>query len=378
MVTARISVSENRPVESIELEKLFLDDENPRFGGQGGARTQKTILDSIVETYGVDDLLSSLSMNGYFKSEPLVGFRTSKGVTIAEGNRRLAACLVLEADPRAANQAQRRQKYDRVGRTSVTSLPVLVYDTKKELLPFMGVRHIAAQNPWDSYAKAHWVAEMLRTKQFQLRDITDMIGDQFNTISRMLGGYYFVNQLVAERAWEPESSERPGRGSNPNYPFSWVYTAIGFKSLQDYLELKDERVEAPIPKERVKAAAEFLHLMFGDKPRKRRAAIDDSRQIVDLAGAVLDPKQLGILRDGRPLTEALLEGKEPVDRVEDGLYASFRRLAGVSEVLNSRKLTQAEAKRVSQIADELRRMATKVYKEISSAAADVEEEDSDS
>jgi hypothetical protein len=55
------------------LNKLFLDKDNPRFGMQEKASaTQADILDHIVEKFGVDDVLSSVAVNGYFEAEPMV------------------------------------------------------------------------------------------------------------------------------------------------------------------------------------------------------------------------------------------------------------------------------------------------------------------
>ena len=70
-----------------------------------------------------------------------------------------------------------------------------------------------------------------------LEDVGQMIGDQHRTVARLLKGYYFVNQLQDSGRFTPRDSYRRGRGSNPEYPFSWVYTALGFKPIRDWLQL---------------------------------------------------------------------------------------------------------------------------------------------
>ena len=83
--------SENR-VERLYLRDLKFDPQNPRFGDLTAGVTEADILDEIVERFGVDDVLSSLAVNGYMGTEPLVGIRENDGkVRIVEGNRRLAA-----------------------------------------------------------------------------------------------------------------------------------------------------------------------------------------------------------------------------------------------------------------------------------------------
>ena len=81
------SLPHQQRIEWHGLDKLHLDTRNPRFGGQAGKLTSEIdVLDSIVETFGVEDVLSSLAVNGFFDAEPLVGLRSkaSKVIRIVE------------------------------------------------------------------------------------------------------------------------------------------------------------------------------------------------------------------------------------------------------------------------------------------------------
>ena len=182
------------------LSKLHLDGSNPRLGTQAGQiKNEVEILDTVVNVFGIDDVLSSLAVNGYFEAEPLVGVRIghSDDIRIAEGNRRLAACLILAGDERARNQKKRTTEYQalqkRYKQPPIAEAPVRELQDDRNLLSYLGVRHIAAAQPWDSYAKAAWVAKVLEEGDLNLEDVSDMIGDQHKTVARTLEGYYFVN-----------------------------------------------------------------------------------------------------------------------------------------------------------------------------------------
>ena len=59
--TATIGAVENKPITNVELSRLDFDVENPRFGRSiDKRRSQTEILDYIVNTFGVDDVLSSI------------------------------------------------------------------------------------------------------------------------------------------------------------------------------------------------------------------------------------------------------------------------------------------------------------------------------
>lgn len=359
------------------LSQLHLDGSNPRLGAQAGQfRSEGDILDAVVNVYGVDDVLSSIAVNGYFEAEPLVGVRMSSPeghVQIAEGNRRLAACLILAGDSRARNQEKRTRDYQALQnehrQPPITHVPVQVHDSSKGLLAYLGVRHIAAAQPWDSYAKAAWIAKVLEGSTLTLNDVSQMIGDQHGTVARSLEGYYFVHQLINAAQFAPSDSLRPGRGSNPQYPFSWVYTALGYGPIRQWLELGDlssGKQKKPVPetKEKLDDAGELLTFLFGSKTKSRRPAITDSRQIASLARAVADPESRRLLKRGKSIEEVTVLLKPAKERVADGLFDAQQALQNVMTPLSQGEVKPNEVEELFEPAKKVRNLATDVHNKI--------------
>lgn len=361
----------------LPITHLHLDGSNPRLGAQAGKfKSETDILDSVVNVYGVDDVLSSLAVNGYFEAEPLVGVRMEKPpehIRIAEGNRRLAACLILAGDERARNHEKRTSEYQALQKQHkkppITHVPVQVHDGPKGLLAYLGVRHIAAAQPWDSYAKAAWVAKVLETSDLTLTDVSQMIGDQHGTVARSLEGYYFVNQLVSAAQFTPADSLRPGRGSNPDYPFSWVYTALGYGPIREWLGLGDlssgkDKTPVAQSKEKLDDAGELMTFLFGNKSKSRRAAISDSRQIAELAKAVADPESRRLLKRGKSIEEVTGLLKPAKERVADGLLDAQQSLQGVLTPLSQGEVKVAEATDLFESSRKVRALAGEVHNKI--------------
>ncbi len=326
----------DRPVENFFLEELQFDLRNPRYGtGASRIHTERDALDHIVKMFGVNDVLSSIAVNGFFDSEPLVGIRLAgdSRVKIVEGNRRLAACLILANDDRAASQSRLSEHYSKIhaehGKKRITPVPVIVYQGEhalKEVLPYIGVRHIVGFLEWDSYAKAAWVDDVLRDHNLTLDEVQKMVGDKNDTIPRMLAGYRFVNQLVASGHFRGDQSQRKGRGSNPDYPFSWIYTALDNPPVKEFVGFKEtEGVpdEMPIPKEKLEDAGMLLTFMFGDKNRGVAAVVEDSRELGELAKALRDPVLRNRLKEGKKLRVVVEEARPTIDRLQEG----FQRVA---------------------------------------------------
>ncbi|MCL1499760.1 hypothetical protein [Xanthomonas nasturtii] len=305
----------------VALKDLKLDVANPRFGGVAtGARDQADVLDHIVNTFGVDDLLSSLSVNGYFEAEPLVVREEDGELIVAEGNRRLAACLMLVGDERAYRQREKAQgfiaEWQSHNRPSIDPVPVIIFegkDSKKGLLSYLGVRHISSSKSWDSYAKAAWVAEVVELHGIAVPEIARMIGDQHRTIERLLQGYYLVKQLQETGDFRPEDSLRRGRGSVADYPFSWVYTILGYAAAQKYLDVQPGAAKPnPLKEESTKKGRVLMRAMFGDRSAGRNSSVSDSRQLGDLASLLVNPETLTLVEQGKSVDE-IKTAVQPID-----------------------------------------------------------------
>ena len=323
----------DREVRRIDLQNLLLDKENPRFGRVAGSSDQADILDAIVRL-DVKDVLSSLAVNGYFEAEPLVcrGRPNATQYVVAEGNRRLAACLIITKDPRASRHPQLSKQYAELwqerGRRPIDPVPAIVFDAgehqERAILSYLGVRHIASAQPWDSYAKAAWVAKIVETNELTVKEVAVMIGDQHRTINRMLEGYYLVRQLVQSGHFSPENSARRGRGSVTEYPFSWVYTMLGYSAIRNLLNLGGEDAsQEPLAEDHLDSAGLMVRTMFGDNTKGLNAAITDSRQLGRLASALANPERARLLEQGKRLDEIDLLTQPIERRLQDGL-ASIR------------------------------------------------------
>lgn len=366
-------------LDTLKLDQLLLDGSNPRFGDLEKSASQMDILDHIVEKFGVDDVLSSLAVNGYFNAEPLVCKKApgSNNYIVVEGNRRLAACLIIKADQRAAHQAKRISQYQSIwkthGKKSIDPVPVIIFDkpgqSKKAILSYLGVRHIASAQPWDSYAKANWVAKVVEENELPLKDVALMIGDQHKTIIRLLEGYYFIQQLIETGNFRPEDSIRRGRGSVSTYPFSWVYTLLGYSSTRKFLELPEQAPKKnPIKTKNLSRGALVTKAMFGDNSKGRSAAISDSRELGDLASALADPEKVAMLEQGKTVAE-ITRLSMPIDeRLRQGLAQVREIQSDLLSGLTENEIVKTVAEPLLDLATKNKRSSQEIEKKLKTAA----------
>lgn len=370
MSTTSTKALADREVELHAIEDLLLDKDNPRFGGLGSSAEQSDVVEFITKQFGVDDVLASLATNGFFQSEPLVAKKTSDGLVVVEGNRRLAACLILANDKRASKLQDLRPESSTDDWSPKSRIPVLVFDGNEQdaLLPYLGVRHIVGSQPWDSFAKARWIHQVVSNGQMSLQQIESAIGDTHRTITRMLDGYRFVTQLREAGHFKTEESQRRGKGSNTDFPFSWVYTLLDYSQVRDYLDLtaRSEAAERPIPDRNLKQAARTLHYMFGSKDVV--PAIRNSRQIGDLADALSAPSKRELLEAGYTVDVIISKSRPPADRFATQLREAEQALKGALGVLSEGGLSQREAEGFAAQVNALRNSAGALHKGVQSVA----------
>ena len=367
-----------REVARIDSADLLLDDANPRFGLLDPGSSQTEVLDHIVAQFGVDDVLSSLVVNGYFEAEPVVCRRqpSSSACVVVEGNRRLAACLILLEDERARNQDRRRaefvSRWRDQGRPPINPIPALVFEPDEQqeaILAYLGVRHIASSKPWDSHAKAAWIAKVVEAKELSIARIAAMLGDHHRTVNRMLEGYYLVDQLTKSGHFQPENSIRKGRGSVTAYPFSWVYTILGYATVRDFLHLADDDAHVdPLQPAHLDDGGLVMRAMFGDRSRGQNSAIEDSRQLGALASAFASADKVCLLEQGKNLadTERLTQ---PIDkRLEEGLATIRSELLDLVGGLSEQVVSEAVANALLPTSGRNRRSATELDKKLRAIA----------
>ena len=313
---------EGKP-EQVALPRLFLDDQNPRLSSHE-ARTQDAILEVLAREMSLGELALSIAANGFYETERLLVVpREEDTYTVVEGNRRLAAVqLLMDGKKR---QRTKTTDFPRISdglRRELQTLPISVFQDRKQLWPYLGFRHVNGPRDWDAFAKAQYIADVHEKYEVPIDEITTRIGDQFSTASRMHLGYRLVRQ--AEKAGV---FSREDRYYERRFYFSHLYTAASYSEFQTFLGITESTIERPnpVPKKFSPQLGELFRWIYGSKrdsiPPLIRSQNPDLRKLRD---AINNPQALSALRNNESLDRALeiAQGDERLLRrsLEDAKY----------------------------------------------------------
>lgn len=351
---AKIKNKKELKIEFVEVDRLLLDDQNPRLSSIGRAKSQDELVQTLWDEMAVSEVALSIAANGYFEEEPLFVVPenpkekddSKKRYIVVEGNRRLAAVKLLR-DP-ALKKLVKATDLPEITKNEVSALnklPVSVYPDKETLWEYFGFRHVNGPKEWDSFSKASYIAMVRRTYNIPLEEIARKIGDRHKTVERIYRGFVLLEQAEAMAGFD-----RNDRIANRFY-FSHLYTAADQKEFQDFLGIdptKSLRENHPVPKSRMPQLKELMTWLFGSRAENKSPVVQKQNPDLGHLRLVLGNKQaLYGLRSGltlqrsyeismgdeRRFQEALVRAKDALQEAKATVTTGYKGEKDMLEVM---------------------------------------------
>lgn len=306
-------------ISNVDLGYLHLDPDNPRLP-QNLPRTEKDILEYLATTTAIEDLVNAIATNGFFPGEPLVVVpdkkRGSGHYVVVEGNRRLTALRLLQ-NPKATKEPSTRLKaIVTEAPHKPTMIPVVVRNTRDEVLPYLGFRHITGVKAWDPLAKARYMKQLFDalTKkrdrpEVRYRQVAQAIGSRTTNIRRNLDALAVYDVMEDSRFFGvPDLSE-------DTIKFGSLYTALGDEKIAAFVGSAKETSDSvdpdyvpthPIvePSALRKGNIKDLTRWMFQKNSDGETIVGDSRNLRKLAAVVVSSTAVKALREGSKLDYA--------------------------------------------------------------------------
>lgn len=322
-----------RPLLNIKFENLLLDPENPRLPQTVQGKSQKEIIYALYKFFDTEELAYSMVENGYFDEEPLVAVpenlptefeqlsyeelkqnkdyndlinNPSTKFIVLEGNRRLSTIKLL-LDDILRNDLKIKTFPTPTAEIidDLKSLPVIIYPKRSEVLPYLGVRHISGIKKWEPYAKARYVANMVK-QGFTIDDIQKQVGDRSNSARKIYLSYQLIETMKDEYDTDTTKAENL---------FSYLLLAIGQGGVKEFIgldkKLQNVDLDNPIPSDKLDNLKNLFSWMFGEEDKM--PVIQESRDITaKLAPVLRKDHAVQILKETRDLDDAydMSDGEE--------------------------------------------------------------------
>ena len=304
-------------ITKVPVDRLRLDRRNPRLVGEGATASDEWIIAQLYRSAELDELLQSMSTNGYLDIEPLVVMGDSGAdndeLIVLEGNRRLATLRLLR-EPELARRIASREKLRITPppvnddlRATFERVSVYPVASRERARAFIGFKHINGPAKWDAYAKARFAAEWYRRGRNDgvgLEEIAKAIGDRHDTVKRMVAGIYVLDQARRKRLFDIEDRH------SKKFNFSHLYTALARSQYMDYLGLETawSRYDPgtdPVPADKLPRLKQVLVWIYGSKADDAEPVVrKQNPDIKRLGDVIANAEGRLVLEQGRSLDVA--------------------------------------------------------------------------
>ena len=289
------------PSQSVPTGELHFDHRNPRLFLEQDLTEQELIL-RLWRDFAVDEVALSIAHNGYFHHEPLFAATEDDRLVVIEGNRRLAAVRLLTDDElREQVGATDLPPISSVRKEELELLPIIECQ-RSDVWQYIGFKHVNGPQPWQSYAKAQYVAWVHNELGTSLDSIALNIGDRHATVRRLYRGLMVLNQAEDSGVFD-----RDDRWKN-HFSFSHLYTGLDYSEIQDFLGIDNVSsfITNPIPKDKIDNLGELCKWLYGRKSTGTEQLIrSQNPDLRNLAKAIGHEGSLAALRTGLPLNVAV-------------------------------------------------------------------------
>lgn len=286
--------------QNVPLDKLYFDPENPRL--PGGKRTvdEQAVLLWMLQNGDLPELMDSIASTGYSDAEPLLVTPGFNGFIVVEGNRRLAALKLLHK-PELAPLRKKTIVEIAANAThkDITNIPVICYENRRDILDYLGFRHITGVKPWGAREKAEYLKQLYQ----MYRTESESIDETLSHISKMIGSKpYYAKRLldtltVVEWAEEHAFWGNEAVTENIKSNFSVIHTALSYNGIRDYIGLGDF-ADGKTDELKAKATEHLFDWVCGNKK------ISDSRELKRLNSVISNDTSRSMLEKGYSLEEA--------------------------------------------------------------------------
>ena len=315
----------NKSTEYISIDLLMLDPQNPRLPDDLLGSDQSMLLEHISTTTAIEDLMGAIAANDYFPGEPVVAYKRDNLYTVIEGNRRLSAVKLLNNPHLLERPSARILQICEEAKYKPTKIPVIISDTREEVLPYLGFRHITGVKQWEPIAKARYMKQLLDLTEpdQELRDryrgVARMIGSRADSIRRNLDAL-----AVYEVAEKNDFYQIKGLDEE-SFKFAVLSTALADPRISTFIGITSVKDEVTIYTQPIldksglatDSVEEITRWLF-EKGEDSKARVPESRDIRLLSQVVGAPDALSAFRKGSSLEYAY--------RLTEGIDAEFMEL----------------------------------------------------
>lgn len=316
-------------IEFIQLNKLKLDFGNPRLPIQ--TSNENDILKWMLADASILELMLAIGENGFFIGEALLVIRENENFIVLEGNRRLTALKILN-NPELATIHKRKiaQVLDETSERPV-NIPCIVFQTRGEILKYLGYRHVTGIKSWGILAKAKYLTQLKKLStetnfKLQSRELAKQIGSRSDYVIRLITGYEIYNII------EDNNYYKILNLNETTFHFNYIADALRRENINLFIGVNLDS-DNPLEKLNEKNLNILIHWFFEKNTQNRSRVLGNSEDLTKLNQILGNEDATNKFLNGSSLDEAIDSLEFSSDRFSRELSFSLKKLENANSFI---------------------------------------------
>lgn len=322
-------------VELVKISDLEFDPNNPRFARYFPDAEQPAdeVIERMVKAENVQELMGSIGEQGYFAGEPLLVARDSKKLIVVEGNRRLAALKLLSKQLSPQGKLPSIDMLRGEAKHVPKEVPCIIFADRKQILRYLGYRHITGPKRWDSLSKARYLKQLKETfyadlsEDEQLRAIAKEIGSRKDYVAQILTGLAVFEHARANNFYNLQ------RVKEDDVDFGVLTTALSYTNISDFLGL-ESRTDVEARGIKSESAHDLFSWMYA-QDQQGDTILGESRNLRKLSAVVANGPARDMLKKEKNLALAYLHTEGPSAAFTKTLESALKKINEAYELMPS-------------------------------------------
>ncbi|SFW76620.1 hypothetical protein SAMN02927921_04141 [Sinomicrobium oceani] len=228
----------------IPLDKLFLDENNPRLPKSLQGGREEDILEYMLLDASLIELMLAIGKNDFFPGEQLLVVEDKKGIyKVIEGNRRLSAVKLLNNPDLVSVQKSKVRQVIEEAEFFPKDIPCLIFGSAEAIHNYLGYRHITGIKEWKLLEKARYLYELWKNEYSEetldeaSRQLAKSIGSRKDYVKRILIGYQVYYKIEDEAFYKI-----PGLDDTSFY-FNYIADSLNKANISTYLGVDMKEID---------------------------------------------------------------------------------------------------------------------------------------
>jgi len=223
-------------IKFISLDKLKLDKLNPRLPTSLHNADENKIINWMLADASIIELMLAIGENDFFIGEALLVIEKDNDYIVVEGNRRLTALKLLN-NPELANIHRKKiQRVLELTKYRPKSIPCIVFNKREEILNYLGYRHVTGIKSWGILAKARYLYNLIKDKDYNLtevsRELAKQIGSRSDYVRRMIISYEIFEVIKDNLFYKiPNLNE-------DSFYFNYIVDSLRYENIRKFLGIE--------------------------------------------------------------------------------------------------------------------------------------------